>query len=203
MGSLIGFLCVLSALTATGFSLTCNLCLISKYTSCPEKIMECLPDTACGVSHTTTETHGMIYSETLDLSCVHKNQCNTQGSITTNYGKIKRSTSCCHTDNCIAPMPTMPADNLQPNGLICPTCQSDSIWCYTAETMLCTGDENMCYFQTTELYEPERISSAFRGCASESICSLKTQGTMRTMGRVDTDISISCTIPTYSYKTEL
>ncbi|XP_063798363.1 phospholipase A2 inhibitor and Ly6/PLAUR domain-containing protein-like isoform X2 [Pseudophryne corroboree] len=104
--SLVGFLFVLSALTSTGFSLSCHWCLLSEYTSCPERTMQCLSaDYACGVSRTTTLLNGIVYYQIFDFSCVPKTQCNTQGSFSFPYGKIKRNTYCCYTDNCIAPEP--------------------------------------------------------------------------------------------------
>uniref|UniRef100_A0A803JKN1 UPAR/Ly6 domain-containing protein n=1 Tax=Xenopus tropicalis TaxID=8364 RepID=A0A803JKN1_XENTR len=97
-------------------------------------------------------TDGVTGSEAYTLSCIPHNQCDKSGSIRIPNGKIKRGISCCYTDDCTPPTPTLPADNNTVNGLVCRTCASaDSAWCYTSDTMQCTGDENMCLLQTTEI----------------------------------------------------
>ncbi|CAJ0933853.1 unnamed protein product [Ranitomeya imitator] len=46
----------------------------------------------------------------------------------------------------------VPSRNSTQNGLVCRTCTSpDSTWCYTSDTMQCTGDEDMCILQTTKI----------------------------------------------------
>ncbi|CAJ0955733.1 unnamed protein product [Ranitomeya imitator] len=71
---------------------------------------------------------------------------------------------------------TLPDDNFQPNGLSCQTCLSVySKWCYSKQTIDCTGEEDACLLQTSEYYAPIRRSIAIRGCATKSICSLGTQ----------------------------
>ncbi|XP_044130979.1 phospholipase A2 inhibitor NAI-like isoform X3 [Bufo gargarizans] len=60
-----------------------------------------------------------------------------------------------------------------PNGLVCRSCISaDSTSCYTNDTVQCTGDENRCLFQTTKVSGSVSASTAFRGCATKSICDI-------------------------------
>ncbi|CAI9611974.1 unnamed protein product [Staurois parvus] len=104
MSSLLGFLCVLSAFTATGYSLSCKLCVGSDSSSCIGTLETCPPDHACGAVRTVTK----INENEVDLyfiSCVPLKECNSPGSISVPKGKIRRGTSCCHTSNCIPPAP--------------------------------------------------------------------------------------------------
>ncbi|XP_077312362.1 phospholipase A2 inhibitor NAI-like [Lithobates pipiens] len=67
----------------------------------------------------------------------------------------------------------VPADNPVPNGLKCPSCLSFySPWCNSSDTMQCTGNENMCLLQTVHIGEAVPQSTAYRGCATKSICDL-------------------------------
>ncbi|XP_069803489.1 phospholipase A2 inhibitor and Ly6/PLAUR domain-containing protein-like isoform X3 [Dendropsophus ebraccatus] len=54
------------------------------------------------------------------------------------------------------------------NGVVCPCCTSASDWCYTTETIRCTGDENRCILQIVEI--PDLGSTVLRGCATQSMC---------------------------------
>ncbi|XP_063798365.1 uncharacterized protein LOC134965898 isoform X4 [Pseudophryne corroboree] len=182
--SLVGFLFVLSALTSTGFSLSCHWCLLSEYTSCPERTMQCLSaDYACGVSRTTTLLNGIVYYQIFDFSCVPKTQCNTQGSFSFPYGKIKRNTYCCYTDNCIAPEPPF-IEAGSSNSLMVPTSGKlqDSFAMETANEV--KGPSGLA---------PEEKTAAIRGCATESLCHLSNSGGIVTMGTLKILHSASCT----------
>ncbi|XP_075047322.1 phospholipase A2 inhibitor NAI-like [Mixophyes fleayi] len=191
MGSLLGFLCVLSALSATGFSLTCKHCF-GTTTSCSGTTMTCPADYACGGSRTKTTSSGITISESYEITCVRKDECNTEGIISTPISRIKQGTSCCFTDNCTPPLPSLPQDNDRPNGLTCRTCMTgESDWCYTEDTMQCTGEENMCILMRANIYGSTKISTATRGCSTKSICSLGSKTT--THGGMNIKASVSCT----------
>ncbi|XP_075046787.1 phospholipase A2 inhibitor NAI-like [Mixophyes fleayi] len=189
--SLLAFLCILSVLSATGYSLSCKVCMDMFSTFCDGPSMVCPADNACASSYTVTTAYGSALSRVFSMSCAPRHQCNMLGSVGVPNGKIKMSITCCYKDDCTPPMPTLPADNSQKNGLTCPTCTSaDSTWCYTGDTMQCAGSENMCLLQTTENIAPIKQSVAVRGCATESICSLGTQRVE--FGKLKSILTFSC-----------
>ncbi|XP_075047634.1 phospholipase A2 inhibitor and Ly6/PLAUR domain-containing protein-like [Mixophyes fleayi] len=166
MASLLKVLCVLSALTATGLSLICKQCKSSDYKSCFGDTVTCPPDSACGTIYTY---EGFAFS-TFFTTCVPKNRCDLMGSASITDSKMKKSISCCYTDQCTPPKPTLPADNLQTNGVNCTTCKGGtfSTWCNSEDTLKCTGNENHCLLMTDAM-------GARRGCATDSICSIGTE----------------------------
>nr|DBA15794.1 TPA: hypothetical protein GDO54_003258 [Pyxicephalus adspersus] len=110
------------------------------------------------------------------MTCSPQTECGINGSISINGGNIKTATSCCMKDFCIPTLPTLPADSSHSNGLRCRSCIStDSTWCYTLANVQCTGNETMCVLQTTEQSGSTSLSMAARGCATKSLCDLKTQ----------------------------
>ncbi|KAG9469309.1 hypothetical protein GDO78_020867, partial [Eleutherodactylus coqui] len=68
----------------------------------------------------------------------------------------------------------VPTKSHNPNGVICRSCISaQSTSCYSSDTIRCTGDENMCLLQGTEI--TGLLSTAMRGCATKSMCDLGSQ----------------------------
>ncbi|XP_075047320.1 phospholipase A2 inhibitor NAI-like [Mixophyes fleayi] len=199
MRSLLGYLCVLSALTATGFSLQCKVCAGNNFGSCTGTTMTCPADNVCGGSRALTTANGITLTDIFTISCVPKNTCNTPGSISTPNINIKMGTSCCETDNCTPPSPTLPGNTFQPNGVTCRTCTSaNSDWCYTEDTIQCIGNENMCLLQTNNIYGSSKLSTALRGCATKSICDFGTKSS--TSGGVNTKVSFSCTSGSFALR---
>ncbi|XP_075046788.1 phospholipase A2 inhibitor NAI-like [Mixophyes fleayi] len=172
----LGFLCILSALSATGYSLSCKVCTDMNFFSCDGPSEDCPADSACGSSITMRTEYVSAVNHEFTRSCVPKQQCDNSVSFMIPNGVMRKSTSCCFTDDCTPPLPAFLADGYQPNGVTCPTCMSaTSTWCNSEDTMQCAGSENMCLLQTTRTYAPVRQSLAVRGCATESMCSLGTQ----------------------------
>ncbi|KAE8594363.1 hypothetical protein XENTR_v10019605 [Xenopus tropicalis] len=193
----LGILSVLSALAATGYSLSCQTCMSAGSTPCQGESLPCPADNACAATYALTTANGVTVSQVYTLSCAPRSQCDKPGSISIPDGKIKRGTSCCYTDNCTPPTPTLPAVNNQVNGLVCRTCASaDSAWCYTSDTMQCTGDEKMCLLQTTEIKGSVSSKVAVRGCATKSICDLG--GTSVSSPEFSMDVKFSCTSGSFS-----
>uniref|UniRef100_A0A8C5QVE6 UPAR/Ly6 domain-containing protein n=1 Tax=Leptobrachium leishanense TaxID=445787 RepID=A0A8C5QVE6_9ANUR len=121
--------------------------------SCDGLSVSCRLDNVCGASYTVTTSDFSVVTGNYMRGCVTKNQCNLQGSISVINNVMNRiGVSCCNTDNCNPSFPTLPAVNTTFNELVCRTCISaDSDWCYTKDTVHCTGDENMCLLQTTSI----------------------------------------------------
>ncbi|OCT73596.1 hypothetical protein XELAEV_18036575mg, partial [Xenopus laevis] len=120
----LGILSVLSALAATGHSLSCQNCTSASSTSCLGPSVTCAPDNVCAASYILTTVYGGPASKIYTLSCAPQSKCDKQGSISIPQAKIKQGISCCFTDNCTPTTPTLPVDSSQQNGLVCRSCIS-------------------------------------------------------------------------------
>ncbi|XP_075183856.1 phospholipase A2 inhibitor 25 kDa subunit-like isoform X1 [Anomaloglossus baeobatrachus] len=190
MTSLIGILSLLSTFAATSYALTCSEC-VSTSSSCSGRIVVCPSGLVCGSAYSRTLAGGRTI-ESFVRSCTPTSKCHQKGSISTEHGIIKMVTACCDTDNCTPQMPPFPVQSYDHNGLVCRTCLSaDSTWCYTQDTMQCTGEENMCLLQTTKLRGKVSSSVAIRGCATKSICDLESQS--QSLGDISMEVKFSCT----------
>ncbi|MEE6481902.1 hypothetical protein FKM82_013058 [Ascaphus truei] len=160
----------------TGYSLSCTVCEYSAGTSCTGPSTPCPADHVCMSSYTVTTGGGKEKSKVFVRNCASQNVCVISGSVSVPDHKTRTGTSCCTTDNCTPPIPTLPAANDVMNGLMCPTCTSaDTDECYTTDTMECSGDENMCLLQSTDTSGSISSTVAIRGCATESICNVGSQ----------------------------
>ncbi|XP_040277191.1 phospholipase A2 inhibitor and Ly6/PLAUR domain-containing protein-like [Bufo bufo] len=190
MSSLIRILSLLSALAATSYALSCTQCMSNEAT-CSGPSITCPSGNQCASTYTETTTAGMK-STSLGRICAPSSQCGFWGSVTLQQGHIRMSTSCCNTDNCAPDLPTFPTTNSTPNGLVCRSCMSaDSSWCYTDDTVQCTGDENRCLLMKTYVSGSMSLSTAFRGCATKSICDIGSQS--KSFGGVTSSIKFICT----------
>ncbi|KAG8433730.1 hypothetical protein GDO86_012185 [Hymenochirus boettgeri] len=121
-----------------------------------------------------------------------QSQCHGPGSFSASNITFKKGFSCCNTDNCTPTTPALPDDNVQPNGLICPTCTlQGSDWCDTGEIMKCTGNETNCLLQITKMSGAVSVSEVLRGCASQSICNIGAQSV--SANGININVDISCT----------
>nr|DBA15793.1 TPA: hypothetical protein GDO54_003257 [Pyxicephalus adspersus] len=94
--------------------------------------------------------------------------CDRTGSISTPDGNTKMSTSCCAFDNCSSSILPVPSGSPQPNGVTCPTCQSNSSsWCYNEQTVDCTGEETVCGLYFTNI---GGNLTSIRGCTRQGTC---------------------------------
>ncbi|KAG8549429.1 hypothetical protein GDO81_021229 [Engystomops pustulosus] len=107
-------------------------------------VSRCMPPSDCGFTYSETfkDQHNMIYI------------------------------SCCYTDKCTpsnAEFMRM-VNNSSPNGLVCPTCFTLHFSsCKTSETVQCRGEEDMCYFYTTnEIGSMNQYAG--RGCTIKDDC---------------------------------
>ncbi|XP_053547096.1 phospholipase A2 inhibitor gamma subunit B-like [Bombina bombina] len=167
MKSVVAILCVLSSLIPQGYSLLCVQC-VGTGSSCTGSSVTCGSGEQCLSAYTVTTVTGGVETTVFARSCSPASECNAKGSISNPIMKVKFSSSCCGTDNCTPTAPTLPTGSSQPNGLTCRSCVSaTSDWCYTEDTMSCTGDEDRCILQSTNL---AGTKTAIRGCATKSIC---------------------------------
>ncbi|XP_069804263.1 phospholipase A2 inhibitor and Ly6/PLAUR domain-containing protein-like [Dendropsophus ebraccatus] len=170
MTSLTGILSLLSALIATSDALSCTQCMSVSSSSCSGPSVSCSPGHQCGSAYTKTSVAGQT-SEVLVRGCVPSSECDVRGGMNIQYGQIKMVTSCCNSDNCAPTIPSLPSTGSNPNGLVCRSCMSaDSTWCYTPDTIECTGDMDRCFLMTTKTTGSVSSSVAIRGCTTKSIC---------------------------------
>ncbi|XP_040289876.1 phospholipase A2 inhibitor 25 kDa subunit-like [Bufo bufo] len=119
-------------------------------------------------------------------------ECNYMGSMSLQQVQFQMGTSCYGANNCTLST-TLPTQSSTLNGLVCPSCVSaNSTWCYTDDTIQCTGNENMCLFlQSTQESGSMSTSTAFRGCATKSLCDLGSQSQNKT--GLSTEVKFNCT----------
>ncbi|XP_075695166.1 uncharacterized protein LOC142661629 [Rhinoderma darwinii] len=191
MTFLIRTLSLLLTLAATSSALSCTTCLSTSSQTCTGSSVTCPSGFLCGSSYSETDIGGTAI-RIFARECTPSSQCDVKGSIGLKQGQIKMSSSCCGTDSCTPAIPALPTTSSVPNGLVCRSCLSaDSNWCYTSDTLQCTGDQNMCLLQTTQITGSASVSSAIRGCASKSICDLGSQS--QTIGGTSTVVKFICT----------
>ncbi|XP_073457885.1 phospholipase A2 inhibitor and Ly6/PLAUR domain-containing protein-like [Aquarana catesbeiana] len=183
MASLFQILGVLSALVASGNSLSCIECSSSS-NSCTGPAVTCPSGSVCGATYTEMQ---MIENDfvcslkdsmaTYTMSCISQDKCDTTASMNMgNNLRVKMGISCCKTDRCTPTFPSLPRDVSGSNGVMCPSCVTTGYTsCETSDTMECMGDENTCLHQIAESASPKPNSVAMRGCATKSMCKLSSQ----------------------------
>ncbi|KAM4651308.1 phospholipase A2 inhibitor and Ly6/PLAUR domain-containing protein-like [Discoglossus pictus] len=189
MHSLLQLLGVLSALLAAAYSLQCKQC--AGTTSCTGPSITCPAGSRCGYTHTKIIAAGNT-QESFIRSCILEKQCDIKGSVSYPYSTIQMVSSCCSSDNCDAPTVPLPTIGTDKNGLVCRTCiTASSDYCYTSDTMQCTGEQNMCLLQSTKISGGVSLQTAFRGCSTKSFCDIGSQTASE--GGINTEAKFVCT----------
>ncbi|XP_068099403.1 phospholipase A2 inhibitor and Ly6/PLAUR domain-containing protein-like isoform X2 [Hyperolius riggenbachi] len=157
----------------TSHSLSCTVCRSDTSDYCTGPSTTCPAGSVCGTVLGKSSTGAVNYIR----ACTSENGCNMTGSTTIKGGAyVRMVAACCSSDNCTPILPTIPGGSSVTNGVICRSCVSaDSTWCYTSDTMACTGDENMCLLLTTKYSGAQKLSTAVRGCTTKSICDFGSQ----------------------------
>ncbi|KAM3922409.1 phospholipase A2 inhibitor and Ly6/PLAUR domain-containing protein-like [Leptodactylus fuscus] len=170
--SLLGFLSLFSALVGTSFSISCMKCTLNDTSStCLDSNVTCsLNSSLCGLLYKETITGG---NKTVRLKriCEHPSDCNINATASTLQGQIRIATTCCSDDYCTPAIPTFSPTSAIPNGLLCPSCMSNSSTvCETSYALQCTGDEEYCFRQSLNVTGVVSFASVIRGCATQSYC---------------------------------
>ncbi|XP_056399859.1 phospholipase A2 inhibitor and Ly6/PLAUR domain-containing protein-like [Hyla sarda] len=162
-----------------GYSLVCRSCWHLSGAECNGPNVTC-PENGVCVAALSSVSVGASVTPQYSLSCGTQNECDRSSSLTFNYGTVRTATSCCSTDSCVPTLPTLPSPSSEKNGLTCRTCSSDSSdYCYTSETLQCTGKETKCGRMARTLSGTINLKDAIRGCATSSFCDiLGTQNTV-------------------------
>ncbi|XP_063291785.1 phospholipase A2 inhibitor gamma subunit B-like [Pelobates fuscus] len=193
MKRFLGLLCGLSALVATGYSLSCVKCLVPGPNSCNGTSINCTSDQVCLSSYEVTSRNGVKVSEIFSRDCLPRTLCDVEGSWSALGGmKSQVATRCCVSDNCTPPEPKLAAVSNEVNGLTCPTCISvESDRCSTEDFIQCTGNETKCFLIAADITGNVSSSLMFRGCSTESFCVLG----MQSVSSNDThaDLKVTCT----------
>uniref|UniRef100_A0A8C5WJN9 UPAR/Ly6 domain-containing protein n=1 Tax=Leptobrachium leishanense TaxID=445787 RepID=A0A8C5WJN9_9ANUR len=185
--------CLMQTVNLQGHSLLCTQCEDNESFKCEGGNITCPSDFVCGTTYTVNIVGSTEASKSYTRECVLRKECDFQGGISLLADiKILLGRSCCYTDLCIPAQPKLPAVSTRFNGLVCRTCVSTySDWCYTDDTVHCTGNENMCLLQTTSITGAVSMTNALRGCATKSLCDLGSQ-TAETAGQ-KVDVRFICT----------
>uniref|UniRef100_A0A8C5WDH1 UPAR/Ly6 domain-containing protein n=1 Tax=Leptobrachium leishanense TaxID=445787 RepID=A0A8C5WDH1_9ANUR len=166
---LVTLICILSGVLTSGYCLSCIQCMSNKSTQCSGPSVPCPSDEhSCLSAYGLTTMGNKEVGKAFIRMCQNRTFCNQFGSIGFSIGRIKSSTTCCSTDNCTPPIPTFQNEVHQKNGVTCQTCISTNTnSCVPMETMACTGSENKCITQITDV---SGSKTALRGCSTELIC---------------------------------
>uniref|UniRef100_A0A8C5QQJ9 UPAR/Ly6 domain-containing protein n=1 Tax=Leptobrachium leishanense TaxID=445787 RepID=A0A8C5QQJ9_9ANUR len=159
MMSLLGALCVLLAVTTTGYAMTCDG-------------EECAPGEVCG----STFSDSYQGTDTPDLatvgysSCTLQKDCNVSLRLSLAEHREFRLATCCYDNGCTPPIAQWPAGNNVLNGRTCSSCfDPTSDLCGPKEQIAaCFGSENKCIWIYSAGAEGNTIESS--GCATEETC---------------------------------
>ncbi|XP_056397644.1 uncharacterized protein LOC130293185 isoform X3 [Hyla sarda] len=121
-----------------------------------EKLMRCSPINDACLTILVQTTH----------------ECNSAGTITTGKKNISKNTTCCFHDNCISPIPTLPSQSNETNGIFCESCYYKTYGiCMGQDYIACTGNATRCISYATEQKSDVFTSSeVFHGCAHPELC---------------------------------
>uniref|UniRef100_A0A803JI26 UPAR/Ly6 domain-containing protein n=1 Tax=Xenopus tropicalis TaxID=8364 RepID=A0A803JI26_XENTR len=160
----------ISSLPVRNF-LLCQTCL-SKDGNCHYNRELCgLQEDVCVVEKIRTINDGQDTTEVIKR-CGQAWECSRAGTLRSNYKKVVINTTCCSTDGCDAPVPTLPPLNSEPNGLTCPSCYvSNAKLCLQRRPLKCVGNESRCiHYTSTETFGTTVATESFHGCTTDSIC---------------------------------
>ncbi|KAM4650699.1 phospholipase A2 inhibitor and Ly6/PLAUR domain-containing protein-like [Discoglossus pictus] len=190
MGFFLIFTCILSALAAKGYSLSCTKCLTYNGDSCVGPTVLCpYEEDSCVSMYAVTSIDGKVVSKIFSRQCAKHNVCNKYASVSLSNSQIKTSSSCCFTDNCSPDTPKIAPDNPTKNGVSCMTCTDTNSKSCIGMEMECTGDETKCFTQITTISAPRPSTVVVRGCSNEALCYIGNQEAEVGSLKVKTEIS--------------
>ncbi|XP_072282029.1 phospholipase A2 inhibitor gamma subunit B-like [Pyxicephalus adspersus] len=174
------FTCILSALVATGFSLSCSECSSEDVKSCKGTVVQCPSDSDVCVAINEISVYGNQERNLYRRFCGSRALCNLKESLTGADATVLIGSSCCFTNNCVPSLPMVPQTKSEKNGVICKECQGfDDKPCISSNARECTGDENQCVSLTTRssmlLVNKDSTDSSLKslsGCGTQRLCNL-------------------------------
>ncbi|XP_063800020.1 phospholipase A2 inhibitor and Ly6/PLAUR domain-containing protein-like [Pseudophryne corroboree] len=190
------FTCVLSVITATGYSINCIICGSSEEPSCNGMSATCSSSKHVCMSvyqASKASTAGSQEKFTFTRGCEKRSICGKSGTVTTNDVMYRLSTTCCDSDQCTPPAPTLPPISSSENGMSCPSCSSlNSLDCISSGAKVkCTKDEDYCFLESSQKTDGIHTTNiAVRGCASKGYCDLGTRYTE--LGSIKEKVEVTC-----------
>ncbi|XP_075183334.1 uncharacterized protein LOC142255771 [Anomaloglossus baeobatrachus] len=158
---------VFFSLYSTGLGLSCIACTTNAATSCSGNQTTCKVDEQCMSTFTQTTAADGKKTFTFDRYCGDATQCNTMGSMTS-FLSTETNSTCCNTDSCTPPQPTLTKRKESENGARCPVCFGHSMsQCLSSNLRNCTGDETFC---AAYMIKTDTENTVIMGCASRSFC---------------------------------
>ncbi|XP_044134442.1 phospholipase A2 inhibitor and Ly6/PLAUR domain-containing protein-like [Bufo gargarizans] len=164
--------CLLSAIAAKGYSLSCIECMSQEGTICNGTSKVCSSgDDSCISTYILTSMGGMEIAKMYIRQCAPNKMCSKTGSISLPNGRIKTGTTCCKTNDCTPANPVLPSDSNEKNGLSCKTCFTpNSKSCDTDLLTDCLGSETTCINQLTTRTGKVPTTTVVRGCSTKEMC---------------------------------
>ncbi|XP_056400703.1 uncharacterized protein LOC130294607 isoform X3 [Hyla sarda] len=155
-----------------GHFLWCQFCLDYNINNCTDLAHMCLPEEdVCVFERTKSVYDGRIEVEIIKR-CGKSHECSRAGSIRSSTKTIFVNTTCCNHNVCQMPLPTLPSDTSDENGLTCPACfVPNSDRCLGRSNLKCTGKENRCiHYMRTETQDISTVTESLHGCTTDEIC---------------------------------
>lgn len=165
--------CILATLLAEGYARQCQTCFGLSPALCAGSVLSCASSEDVCMSTYNSVKVGLLDSTQFYRMCGKSSACKQGQTLTTTGYTMRRSTTCCSSDNCTPPTPTLPpAPETQENGVVCRSCYAgDASYCDTKAEMKCTGSENKCArYSITSTKDSKTSQYAVRGCASQQFC---------------------------------
>ncbi|KAM3922124.1 uncharacterized protein RB166_011412 [Leptodactylus fuscus] len=192
MSSCLLVTCLLSAIAATGYSLTCITCTSLTDIICEGPSVTCSSgDDSCLLSYIVTSMGGMEISKMYIRQCGKSNLCSKTGSISLPNGRMKAGTTCCRTNDCTPDKPVLPPDSHEKNGLACKTCFAPNANSCDSDLLTdCVGNETVCINQITTRTGDVPSTTAVRGCSSKEMCEPSRQ--VWNLGKITVNVENTC-----------
>ncbi|XP_071969186.1 uncharacterized protein [Engystomops pustulosus] len=168
MTSLTGLLSLLSALIATCHALRCVQCFSTNSTSCFDGSAYCSSGYSCASAYIDIKSCGRL-TTLFVRRCLASSRCDFKFSTSNSNIQTRTIFSCCDTDNCLPPTPSLQPFDTEPNGVVCPSYVNYIVpGCNTSETIQCNGDADVCFHEI--FHNGSTILPVQSGCASRSYC---------------------------------
>ncbi|XP_058051816.1 phospholipase A2 inhibitor gamma subunit B-like [Ahaetulla prasina] len=191
------FCCLFGAFLATGMCLECEFCNelgqnCSGWTkTCDEKEDTC-------ITFQTEVIRAPLSITFTSKACGTSDTCHLDYVETSlhNYLTVRSKRACCTGVECQTQSPPVlePQAN-RPNGLQCPGCIGLSSTECTEHLVSCRGSENQCLSLTGKNSEILFREISFKGCASESLCTLLEKDFWTFLGELEVDMKCTPAVP--------
>ncbi|KAK2835049.1 hypothetical protein Q5P01_015533 [Channa striata] len=166
---------------ANAGALQCQTCLDAQCSN--TTVRNCSSETMCAAAAVQGKALGFkiqqIYKE-----CAPSSLCPTTGNQSKSYQwrdySTAESVQCCNQNNCNTETPQFL--NVQPNGLVCYSCNTTSSSCSTQ--LPCRGIEDRCFKVNVTA---GLSTSVISGCMSANLCSTASNNT-----RIETGLNFTC-----------